>query len=90
MKHARVTTITPITDTEAEIKTESYHESLKSVKVETQQSIYSSIDTLLLDVIKCLEVITGNQSDELTITIKNDHGVMKILKRWTVEKQKVE
>lgn len=90
MKHARVTTYTPQDDGTIEIKTEGYFENLNSVKQEVRQNLNTTKETLMQDVIKCMEVFTQTDTPELTLTLVKHRGEpRRIIKTYLVYKDKI-
>jgi len=68
--------------------TESYHESLTQIKVEREKHIKTSKQTVLKDLIECLEHITDGQTNEMTIKIRATAGHPDLLtKIWTESRQ---
>ena len=87
-KHAKVTTITPQEDGTVEISAESYYEQLAHVLVEIEKRIPTSRQTILTEIINCLELITKEKSPKLVITIEAKNGEpMNLIKRWTTVKE---
>jgi hypothetical protein len=89
IKHARVSTYYEQPDGNQLIVTQSYLDSLKDIKHEIEQNILTNRGNLVTDVIKCLAIITEEQSRRLSLEIKYEHGKMLIIKKWVVSKEKV-
>lgn len=89
LKHAKVRTITERPDGSAHIKTESYYEELNSVKQEIQQSIKTSKDTFIADLMRCVAPISDGSSREVNIHIEANerNEPCRIVKTWTVDKK---
>lgn len=89
-KHSKIKTYTPLPDGTIEINTESYYEELASIKQEIQKHITTNQNTFLGDLISSVDVITGQKTKELTITITADdrYQPKMITKVYTVRKEK--
>ena len=72
------------------IRKEGYYEGLKSVREQTREDIQTTTNTLLTDVIKCLDVLKS-ETPELIITIKKDKYGSPVLiqKTWIISKEKI-
>lgn len=88
LKHAKLTTYTPRPDGATDITDESYHESLTSIRQRIRLNITSTRATLLTDIIKCLDVISSHESQELVIEVKDTPRGVMITKTWTTSKEK--
>jgi len=72
------------------IVTEGYFEGLRSIKLQIREDIQTTQNTLLTDVIKCLEALKTD-TPELLIMIKKDKYGTPVLiqKTWVVKKDKI-
>lgn len=72
------------------IRTEGYFDGLNSVKEQIREDIQTTQNTLLTDVIKCLDVLKTD-TPELCILIRKDkYGSPVIIqKTWTTKKENV-
>jgi hypothetical protein len=89
MKHSKLKITEPTADDARKITTKSYFEELNSYKEELEQSILTTHNTLLTDVIKCLGDLKTYQTPELSITIYSDKygNPQRIVKRLTTDKK---
>lgn len=71
-QYAKVKVIEKVSDDSVLITSSSYRDKLHSYREEIEQSILTSHNTLLNDVIKCLSVIQQHQTPVLTIEIYMD------------------
>lgn len=73
-----------------EIITEGFFEGLASIKEQRREDIKTSHNTILPDVIKCLDMLK-TPTPELTIhIIKDKYGTPNIIqKTWIVKKEKI-
>ncbi len=80
----------PTGDGSITIITEGYYDGLSTVKEQTREDIKTTQNTLLTDVIKCLDVLKTD-TPELVIRITKDkHGSVNIIqKTWLISKQKI-
>lgn len=91
-KHAKVITRTPRADGTVLIETESYFESLEAIEQEIRQSIKTTRETLLADVIKCLAAITSKETPELNLVIVTNPRTGepdRIVKTWIIKKERL-
>jgi hypothetical protein len=65
------------------ITTRVYTHRLNNEKLETEQRTMSDQAHILGDYMGCLDVITKNQTDELTVVIKREGKSIRIKKIWT-------
>lgn len=89
-KHIRIKTFEPQEDGSVKATTESYFESLASVKEEIVKQITTSQDKLLADLISCLDVIHKQEvRDKLTLVIHVDdwNKPNRIEKQYTTKKE---
>lgn len=88
LKHAKVKTTTTQPDGSKQIETQSFYEELNSVKQEIQQSIRTSKETFVADLLHCTAVIADGLTREVTIHIEADHNhnPIRIVKTWTIKK----
>lgn len=72
------------------IVTEGYYDGLNSVKEQVREDMQTSQNTLLTDVIKCLDALKTD-TQELVILIRKDkYGSPAIIqKTWTIRKEKI-
>jgi hypothetical protein len=71
------------------ITTEGYYDGLNSVKVETREDLITSRQTLLADVVKCLDLLKTESPDVTIRILKDKYGEpARIQKTWTVQKEK--
>lgn len=77
--------------TTVKITTEGYWDGLKHVKEQIREDINTKPQTLLTDVIKCLEVLKTTNTPDLVIRISRDKhdSVSLIQKTWQIDKRKV-
>lgn len=89
LKHAKVITTTSLPGGNKQIDTKSFYEELNSVKQEIQQSIKTSKETFMADLLHCTAVLSDGISREVTIHIEADHNhnPIRIVKTWTVLKE---
>lgn len=87
--HARITTTRSIGEDTKEIVTESYTDKLSSYKREVAQNIRTSRNTLLSDIVGCLDVISKGETRELHIKIvaNKSHEPELIVKTWTTGRE---
>lgn len=87
-KHQKVTTYTNQSDGTVKIQADSYYESLAHQLVEIEKQLPTSKQTILKDILTCLELITKDKSIEVNIRIKaRDGEPVELTKRWTVVKE---
>lgn len=55
-----------------------------SKKIQYEQSIFSSKDSLLKDIIESMEVITSGVTKKLTLEVKVSEERVRIIKVWQV------
>ena len=78
-----------LSPTKVLIKTEGYHDGLRSSKEEIREDTLTSEATLLADLIKCLDVLKTDTPD-LTIVIKKSRGVPYVIqKTWRIKAEKL-
>lgn len=66
------------------ITTEVYTDGLKSLKKEYSQNILTSRNTVMGDLIACLDVLTDGASDEVLIRVTAKHNQPALItKTWT-------
>lgn len=71
------------------ITTEVYTDGLKSLKKEYSQNIQTSRNTVMGDLIACLDVLTDGTSTEVTIKVTAKHGQPDLInKTWTPTKER--
>lgn len=88
LKHTKVTSITDDNGTSV-ISTDSYYEDLAHSMIEYEQRVLVDRQTILREVMTCLELITKDGSPEIVLRIKGKHGDPNLLiKRWVVSKQR--
>jgi hypothetical protein len=89
LKHARRTLTIPQPNGDTMIRTEGYYEELNSVKEEVQQSVKTSKDSFIGDLMKAVAVVTKRESRELTLKIEADDAgnPIRIVKTWTIRKE---
>lgn len=86
-KHSKVKTSTPQDDGSVVHTSQSYYDKLSYEKIEVEKKLTTSQQTLLKDIISCLEHIS-NGADELTLKIEASRGTPKrITKTWVQSKQ---
>lgn len=71
-QYAKVKVFQPVGDDAMLITSSSYRDALHSYREEIEQSILTSTNSLLSDVIKCLNIIQQHQTPVLTIEIHMD------------------
>ena len=87
-KHQKVTTKTPLPDGTTQIQSNSYYEKLAHQTVEIEKKVAVSKQTLLKEVMTCLEHLTKDKATEVNIKIKSYQGEpTKLIKRWTVRSE---
>lgn len=86
----RKVTETPNTDGSSTIRTEGYYKgSIKSVREETRMDIDTTRNTLLKDIITCLDQLKTDTPDVTIKIIKDKYGEpFLIQKTWVVYKEK--
>lgn len=71
-----------------EITADSYYEQLAHTLVEIEKHVPTSRQTVLKELINCLEYITRDKSTEVNIQIKARNGEpIEITKRWVTVKE---
>jgi hypothetical protein len=71
------------------ITTEVYTDGLKSLKKEYSQNIQTSRNSVMGDLIACLDVLTDGSSDEVIIIVKAKHQQPElIVKTWTASNER--
>lgn len=71
------------------ITTEVYTDGLKSLKKEYSQNIQTSRNTVMGDLIACLDVLSEGTSDEVVIIVKAKHHQPELItKTWTPVKER--
>ena len=87
-KHTKITNITENEDGTLSIESLSYFEELASAKQMIVKKIKTSKGTFLADLVSCVDVITNQQTRELTLKITNDefNKPATITKTWTIKK----
>lgn len=89
LKHAKITTITPLDDSTVSISEESYTDQLKGVTVRTQKNIKTSDMSLLADYVECLGAFKRSETEELEVVVRRDRkGTILITKTWTIKKER--
>lgn len=89
-KHVRIKTFEEQPDGSVKATTQSYFESLASIKEEIVKQIPTNSNDILSDVISCLDVISKQQTrDKLTISIYLDEWGKpnRIEKHYTTKKE---
>lgn len=89
-KHVRIKTFLDLPDGSVQATTESYFESLASIKEEIVKQIPTNTNNVMSDVISCLDVISKQQTrDKLTISIYLDEWGKpnRIEKQYTTKKE---
>lgn len=89
IEHGKRTTIT--TDGNmATIVTEGFFNGPNSIKEETQLSIEITQNTILTELIKCLDLMKTDTPEVLIRIVKDKYGSPSLLqKTWTINKQKL-
>ena len=90
MQYGKKVITTINTDGSENIREEGYHNGLNSVKEETRMNITITRDTVLTELIKCLDLLKTTSNDvEIRIT-KDKYGEPVLLqKTWTTHKEKL-
>lgn len=71
------------------VTTEVYTDGLKSLKKEYSQNIQTSRNSVMGDLIACLDVLTDGSSDEVTIKVTAKHNQPHlIIKTWTCKHER--
>lgn len=85
----KVTARLPKTNDEVEIDYKSFTDKLSLHEIKTEKTIHTSRETILTDLIKCLELFTKQESREITIQLKADEFYQPklLIKTWTVKKE---
>lgn len=87
IEYSKTRTVTMISADEREIISESYTDRLTKRTVETSKDIITTGETILRDVISCLDVL-GETEECLTITIRKKKGSPYLItKTWVVRKE---
>lgn len=89
-KHVKIKTFLDLPDGSIQATTESYYESLASIKEEIIKQIPTNRDKLLADVISCLDIISKQQTrDCLTIRVYMDEWGQpnRVEKQYTTKKE---
>lgn len=71
-KHTKITTYQTQEDGSVKKRTQAYHEQLASILEERIDSIQTTHQTFLADIMKCLEPINTGKTQKLNIEIKAD------------------
>lgn len=88
-KHVKIRTVTENPDGSLTASTESYFETLSSIKEEVIKQIKTDRNNLLSDIISCLDVVTAQKTKELTLMIYLDefNQPSRIVKQYTTKKE---
>lgn len=87
-QHERVTTRIMQADGSTQIETKSYYEQLAYNLIEIEKHIPCSKQTILKEIINCLELMTRDHSHEINIRIKGKNGEpFELTKRWVTVKE---
>jgi len=78
-------------DGKTTIRTEGYFDGLRSVKEQIREDMETTHNTMLADVIKCLDVLKTTDTPELVILIKRDkYGSPNLIQRtWITSREKL-
>jgi len=90
MLYGKVVTTTMNQDGSENIREEGYHNGLNSIKEETRMNVTITRDSILTELIKCLDLLKTTTNDiEIRIT-KDKYGEPVLLqKTWTTHKEKL-
>lgn len=87
IKHAKITTATPLPNGDTELVKESYYETLTHRTQEIERKLQSSRKTILADVVDCIKpLLNGSIEVNINVQVKND-GTWLITKRELVKKE---
>lgn len=72
------------------IITKGYYDGLVTIKEQTREDIKTTQNTLLADVISCLDVLKTDTPELIIRIMKDKYGSVNIIqKTWTTDKKKV-
>jgi len=87
-KHIKKTTSTVLPDGTIQILADSYYEKLAHSQTELKKLVPTSSQTILKDVLSCLDLVTQDKSPEVTIRIISKRGDPSVIeKTWVVSKE---
>lgn len=87
LKYTKTRETVEIDDNTIQVTSRSYTDKLSSMRVEISKDIQTSQQTLLKDLVTCLEKLTETD-DCLTIVIRKKHGQPRLITQtWTETKE---